>query len=232
MRRSTNRRPATKMCGWWRSRDSRCMGPVPRPIAIEVDWLLYGPKLAQVALTFGADFLDAVPATSDESMGRRRQTVEDVERNIRAAGFEPEEYRPARSAPSPSGGRSRTVLIYEPLTIAGSLAPFSSREPGSARRGLLSQYQTARRRSRRSIPSSLPFATTCRRSARRCCTSTESIVGLDPGNRVSARRLSHRPRRRDRIGWACRIGRDFFSSAGARDRAPWRSTSAHARRLR
>jgi aminodeoxyfutalosine synthase len=60
---------------------------------IEVDWILYGPKLAQVALTFGADFLDAVPATSDESLGRRRGTVEDVERNIRAAGFEPQEYR-------------------------------------------------------------------------------------------------------------------------------------------
>lgn len=64
----------------------------PAPF-IEVDWQLYGPKLAQVALTFGADFLDAVPATSDESLGRRRETVHDVERNIRAAGFEPVEYR-------------------------------------------------------------------------------------------------------------------------------------------
>jgi aminodeoxyfutalosine synthase len=62
---------------------------------VEVDWALYGPKLAQVALTFGADFLDAVAATSDDSLGRRRGTVEDVERNIRAAGFQPEEYRPA-----------------------------------------------------------------------------------------------------------------------------------------
>jgi aminodeoxyfutalosine synthase len=66
----------------------------PAPF-IEVDWQLYGPKLAQVALTFGADFLDAVPATSDPALGRRRATVEDVERNIRAAGFEPQEYRPA-----------------------------------------------------------------------------------------------------------------------------------------
>lgn len=64
-------------------------------VAVEVDWLRYGPKLAQVALTFGADFLDAVPATSEESLGRRRATVEDIERNIRAAGFDPEEYRPA-----------------------------------------------------------------------------------------------------------------------------------------
>jgi aminodeoxyfutalosine synthase len=69
-------------------------GNVERPPFIEVDWQIYGPKLAQVALTFGADFLDAVPATSDESLGKRRQTVEDVERNIRAAGFEPQEYSP------------------------------------------------------------------------------------------------------------------------------------------
>jgi hypothetical protein len=65
------------------------------PVSIEVDWSLYGPKLAQVALTFGADHLDAVPATSDVALGPRRATVEDVERNIRAAGFEPREYRPA-----------------------------------------------------------------------------------------------------------------------------------------
>jgi aminodeoxyfutalosine synthase len=67
------------------------MPPVP---FIAVDWQRYGPKLAQVALTFGADFLDAVPATTDETLGKRRDTVADVERNIRAAGFEPQEYRP------------------------------------------------------------------------------------------------------------------------------------------
>jgi hypothetical protein len=66
-----------------------------RPAFVEVDWSLYGPKLAQVALTFGADFLDAVPATTDQSLGRRRGTIEEVERNIRAAGFEPQEYRPS-----------------------------------------------------------------------------------------------------------------------------------------
>ena len=63
--------------------------------SIEVDWTLYGPKLAQVALAFGADHLDAVPAIDDASLGRRRTTVEDVQRNIRAAGFEPKEFRPA-----------------------------------------------------------------------------------------------------------------------------------------
>lgn len=63
-------------------------------VSIEVDWSLYGPKLAQVALTFGADHLDAVAPITDPSLGPRRQTIEDVERNIRAAGFEPREYRP------------------------------------------------------------------------------------------------------------------------------------------
>lgn len=61
--------------------------------SIEVDWSQYGPKLAQVALTFGADHLDAVSAENDTSLGPRRGTVEDVERNIRAAGFVPREER-------------------------------------------------------------------------------------------------------------------------------------------
>jgi hypothetical protein len=61
--------------------------------SIEVDWRLYGPKLAQVALTFGADHLDEVPVVDNPALGRRRGAVEDVERNIRAAGFEPQEYR-------------------------------------------------------------------------------------------------------------------------------------------
>jgi len=65
--------------------------PSPRLVKIAVDWSLYGPKLAQVALTFGADHLDAVAASSDPALGRRRATIEDVERNIRAAGFEPKE---------------------------------------------------------------------------------------------------------------------------------------------
>lgn len=64
--------------------------------SIEVDWSLYGPKLAQVALTFGADHVDAVASTDDAALGRRRATVEDLERNIEAAGFEPAEYRATR----------------------------------------------------------------------------------------------------------------------------------------
>lgn len=59
------------------------------PFGIEVDWAQYGPKLAQVALTFGANHLDAVPPTGNDALGPRRTPAADVERNIRAAGFEP-----------------------------------------------------------------------------------------------------------------------------------------------
>jgi hypothetical protein len=65
------------------------LAATPRAVSIEVDWEIYGPKLAQVALLFGADHLDAVRPSSDPSLGARRGTVQDVERNIRAAGFEP-----------------------------------------------------------------------------------------------------------------------------------------------
>ena len=58
---------------------------------IQVDWELYGPKLAQVALTFGADDIDSVSAEDDESKGRRRSPVEEIRRSIQAAGFEPVE---------------------------------------------------------------------------------------------------------------------------------------------
>jgi hypothetical protein len=57
--------------------------------SIQVDWSLYGPKLAQVALTVGADDIDGVSAIDDLSEGRRRAALEEIRRNIRAAGFEP-----------------------------------------------------------------------------------------------------------------------------------------------
>lgn len=58
---------------------------------IQVDWAQYGPKLAQVALTFGANDLDRVSTVDDESLGKRRTSIEDVKRNITAAGFTPVE---------------------------------------------------------------------------------------------------------------------------------------------
>lgn len=63
----------------------------PNIPTIQVDWLRYGPKLAQVALTFGADDLDGVSATDEAPDGRRRAPLEEVRRNIEAAGFSPAE---------------------------------------------------------------------------------------------------------------------------------------------
>lgn len=58
---------------------------------IQVDWALYGPKLAQVALTFGADDLDSVPAGDEAPDGPRRAPLEEVRRNIAAASRVPSE---------------------------------------------------------------------------------------------------------------------------------------------
>ncbi|HSL22348.1 MAG TPA: hypothetical protein VK886_12500 [Vicinamibacterales bacterium] len=64
---------------------------LPQVRSISIDWALYGPKLAQVALTFGADDLDGVPPDGPAAnlLGPRRATVEEVRRNIRAAARTP-----------------------------------------------------------------------------------------------------------------------------------------------
>ena len=59
--------------------------------SIQVDWSLYGPKLAQVALTIGADDVDGVSPEESQHEGRRRAPLEEIRRNIRAAGQEPVE---------------------------------------------------------------------------------------------------------------------------------------------
>jgi len=59
--------------------------------SIQVDWSLYGPKLAQVALTVGADDVDGVSAEDDRSEGPRRAPLEEIRRNIVAAGQDPVE---------------------------------------------------------------------------------------------------------------------------------------------
>jgi aminodeoxyfutalosine synthase len=59
--------------------------------SIQVDWALYGPKLAQVVLTVGADDVDSVSPLGEMGEGRRRAPLEEIRRNIRAAGQEPVE---------------------------------------------------------------------------------------------------------------------------------------------
>jgi aminodeoxyfutalosine synthase len=59
--------------------------------SIQVDWSLYGPKLAQVALTVGADDVDAVSPIDDMADGSRRAPLEEIRRNIAAAHLQPVE---------------------------------------------------------------------------------------------------------------------------------------------
>jgi hypothetical protein len=64
---------------------------LPDVAVVQVDWPQFGPKLAQVALTFGANHLDRVSCSDDPALGWRRASVEEVRRNIVAAGFTPVE---------------------------------------------------------------------------------------------------------------------------------------------
>ena len=59
--------------------------------SIQVDWALYGPKLAQVALTAGADDIDNVAAVDPGILGTRRSPLEEIKGNIKAASLEPVE---------------------------------------------------------------------------------------------------------------------------------------------
>lgn len=59
--------------------------------SIQVDWALYGPKLAQVALTVGADDVDNVAAVDPGILGTRRSPLEEIKSNIKSAALEPVE---------------------------------------------------------------------------------------------------------------------------------------------
>ena len=58
--------------------------------SIQVDWSLYGPKLAQVALIFGASDVDAV-SPDDGRLGARRAPLAEIIRNVRASALVPVE---------------------------------------------------------------------------------------------------------------------------------------------
>jgi aminodeoxyfutalosine synthase len=53
--------------------------------SIQVDWALYGPKLAQVAIAYGADDIDNVAAIDTLGLGQRRSPAKDIARQITAA---------------------------------------------------------------------------------------------------------------------------------------------------
>lgn len=58
---------------------------------IQVDWPLYGPKLAQVAIAFGANDVDGIAVKEQAELGRRRAPAEEISRQIRAAAATPAE---------------------------------------------------------------------------------------------------------------------------------------------
>jgi aminodeoxyfutalosine synthase len=59
--------------------------------SIQVDWSLYGPKLAQFALTTGGNDVDAIAAVDPGTLGTRRSPIEEIRGNIRSAALEPVE---------------------------------------------------------------------------------------------------------------------------------------------
>lgn len=61
------------------------VGNIPN---IQVDWALYGPKMAQVALTVGANDVDNVSAVDPGLLGTRRSPLEEIRTNIKAAALE------------------------------------------------------------------------------------------------------------------------------------------------
>jgi aminodeoxyfutalosine synthase len=68
--------------------------------SIQVDWRRYGPKLAQVALTFGADDVDNVSPFEEALEGRRRAPLAEIHRNVEAAGLIPIERDSRFAVPS------------------------------------------------------------------------------------------------------------------------------------
>ena len=59
--------------------------------SIQVDWPLYGPKLAQVAIAYGADDIDGIAGVAATDLGHRRSPREEIERHIRMAFAQPVE---------------------------------------------------------------------------------------------------------------------------------------------
>ncbi len=105
-----------RVAGWGGGAPARAFAPLPRRLtakpttgyedvrqvafsrllvdnidSIQVDWRLYGPQLAQVALAFGADDVDGISPIDDQAEGWRRAPAVEIRRQIRAAGLEPVE---------------------------------------------------------------------------------------------------------------------------------------------
>jgi hypothetical protein len=58
---------------------------------IQVDWPLYGPKLAQVALAYGANDVDGIAVADTLGLGPRRSPIEEIRRQVLAVAGVPVE---------------------------------------------------------------------------------------------------------------------------------------------
>ena len=180
---------------------------LPGVAHLQVDWARYGPKLAQVALTFGANDVDGVSASDEAPLGRRRAPLEEIRRNIEAAGFEPVE-RTGRFAVS---GRMTPLRVgavgylnARPLTWA------LDRDPG-------------RWRVRYDLPA------VCADLLR----AGDVDLGPDAERGVPVRpRLPVRPRCRHRLRRAGGVGGAVRQGAAAARSGASRSTPARGRRWR
>ena len=124
--------------------------------SIQVDWALYGPKLAQVALTFGADDIDSVAADDDESQGAA------VHRSKTSAGaFGPPASSPSNGTAASNGATSMPIRL-------GAVSYLNTRPL---------VYGLEARRCRESVPA---CDSTCPRNARSCSTPMTIDLGLIP----------------------------------------------------
>ncbi len=82
--RPRRRRPATTTCGRWRSRVCWWTSPASRSTGRST-----ARSSRRSALTFGADDVDGVSPLEETGEGRRRAPLEEIRRNIAAAGGEP-----------------------------------------------------------------------------------------------------------------------------------------------
>ena len=191
---------------------------------VQVDWRQHGAKLSQVALLFGANDLDHVPATDDAPLGPRRAPLEEVRRNILAASLTPV----ARTARFEAvGGWRGAPRERRERGVVGACRQ-DPRSSASAR----SAISTRGRWSRASPggPTSR-CASTCRRAAPISSRPARSISGWCRSSSTRATPTTTRscPTCRSRrsppsIRWRC--SRASRSSASGR----LRSTSARARR--
>jgi len=114
--------------------------------SIQVDWSLYGPKLAQVALTVGANDVDAVSPLDDNAEGRRRAPLEEIRRNIRAAGLDPDNLPVSDKSKMSFGAGS--AKAWRDIWGAGQGVGLMDDVPTVAEmvERLAQQYQAARKR--------------------------------------------------------------------------------------